>query len=155
MGCIDIGYCAYDICGMDSICGYVFMAMCMDVFMDMCLRIWVSGFVLWLCVYGYVYGCVWVCVSGYVYGYRVSILRETRFNKYRGLPLLGARFHHYRDLLSHEAHFNKFWVLLLHEAHFNKFWVLRLHEAHLDDSSNFSDFFSTKMEKFAPVCSVE
>jgi hypothetical protein len=46
------------------------------------------------------------------------------------------------------------WVLLLHEAHFNKFWDLLLREAHLDDSSNFSNFPPTKMEKFAPVCSV-
>ena len=48
--------------------------------------------------------CFWLCVYGYVYGYRVLILREARFNKYWGLPLLGAHFHHYWDLLLHEAH---------------------------------------------------
>jgi hypothetical protein len=47
------------------------------------------------------------------------------------------------------------WDLLLHEAHFSKYRDLLLYEAHLDDSSNFSNFSSTKMEKFAPVCSVE
>jgi hypothetical protein len=34
-------------------------------------------------------------------------------------------------------------------------WDLLFHEAHLNDSSNFSNFSPTKMEKFAPVCSVE
>jgi hypothetical protein len=42
---------------------------------------------------------------GYVYGYRVSILREAWFNKYRGLPLLGARFHHHWDLLASRGPF--------------------------------------------------
>ena len=69
----------------------------------------VYGQYLWLCIYSYVYGCVWVRVSGYVYGYRVSILREARFNKYWGLPFLGAYFQHHWDLLIfHETHFNKF-----------------------------------------------
>jgi hypothetical protein len=62
---------------------------CMDVFMAMAMC-------LWLCVCGYVLGYVF----GYVYGYRVSILREAWFNKYPGLPLLGARFHHHWDLLA-------------------------------------------------------
>jgi hypothetical protein len=85
MGCTDIDYCIYDICGF------------MDGF----------GFLLWLCVWICVWMClvcVWVCVwvmcLGYVYGYRVSIFREVWFNKYRGLPLLGARFHHHWDLLA-------------------------------------------------------
>jgi hypothetical protein len=68
MGCTDIDYCIYDICGL-----------------------WMVLVFFYGYVHGYVYGCVWVCVWGYVYGYRVSILREARFNKYRGLPLLGAR----------------------------------------------------------------
>jgi hypothetical protein len=50
MGCTDIDYCIYDICGLWMVLvffyGYVFMAMCMDVFMDM---------YLWLCIYGYVF----------------------------------------------------------------------------------------------------
>jgi hypothetical protein len=95
MGCTDIDYCIYDICGL-----------------------WMVLVFFYGYVHGYVYGCVWVCVWGYVYGYRVSILREAWFNKYWGLPLLGARFHHYRDLLLHEAHFHNPWVLLLHEARF-------------------------------------
>jgi hypothetical protein len=67
MGCTDIDYCIYDICGLWMVLvffyGYVFMAMCMDEFMDM---------YLWLCIYGYGYGCVyghvfmvmylWLCV---------------------------------------------------------------------------------------------
>jgi hypothetical protein len=61
----------------------------------------VYGQCLWLCIYGYVYGCrfmglygrisgcmdvfltmclwLWLCVCGYVYGYWVSILREAWF----------------------------------------------------------------------------
>jgi hypothetical protein len=105
MGCTDIDYCIYDICGF------------MDGF----------GFLLWLCAWI----CVWMCLGmclGYVYGYRVSILREAWFNKYRGLPLLGARFHHHWDLLS-RGPFHHYRVLLLHEAHFYHHWDLLLHEA--------------------------
>jgi hypothetical protein len=194
MGCTDTDFCIYDICGLWMALvyfhGYVYGHVYGCMFMDVCL--WV---------------CVWVYIYGYVYGYRVSIPREAWFNKYRGLPLLGARFHHHWDLLLHEAHFGRFWdlllhearfhkfwdlllheahfhyhwvlllheahfgrfwnlllyeahfhhhwVLLLHEAHFHYHWVLLLHEVHLDGSSNFSNFSPTKMEKFAPVCSVE
>jgi hypothetical protein len=116
--------------------------------------------VFMVCVYGFVFVgmclwmCLWICMDLFLvmcmglYGYRVLILRKARFNKYPGLPLLGARFHHHWDLLLHEAHFSKFlgltpprgpfpsnfgsysstrpalvtpWVLLLHEAHFSKF----------------------------------
>jgi hypothetical protein len=99
------------------------------------------GFLLWLCVWMYVYGlCVWVmCLGmclGYVYGYRVSILREAWFNKYRGLPLLGA-------------HFQLYWDLLLHETHFIKIWDLLLLEAQLNDSPNFSNC-SDKNGKICP-----
>ena len=115
MGCTDIEYCMYDICDLWTalmVCVYGFVSM--NVFMDLCMDVF--G-----CVSGYVYGfvrmclwlCVWICMDvflamcyGYVYGYRVLILHETRFNKYRGLPLLGARFHHHWDLLLHEAHSN-------------------------------------------------
>jgi hypothetical protein len=140
-------HCIYDTCDLWMVLvffyGYVFMAMCMDV-----------------CLWMYVWVCVWGMRLGYVYGYRVSILREAWFNKYRGLPLLGARFHHHWDLLAsrgpfhhhwdlllHEAHFiiigtysftrpisANFWDLLLHEAHFSKFWDLLLHEAHFSKS---------------------
>jgi hypothetical protein len=88
MGCTDIDYCIYDICGL-----------------------WMVLVFFYGYVHGYVYGCVWVCVwvwvmcLGYVYGYRVSILREAWFNKYRGLPLLGARFHHHWDLLASRGPF--------------------------------------------------
>ena len=41
------------------------------------------------------------------------------------------------------------------ETHFSKFWDLLLHEAHLGDSSSFSNFPPSKMENFAPVCSVK
>jgi hypothetical protein len=82
-----------------SVYGYVFMAM--DIFLDVdsrvCMDVWLC-FWMYGCVYGY--GYVFGYVFGYVYGYRVSILREAWFNKYRGLPLLGARFHHHWDLLA-------------------------------------------------------
>jgi hypothetical protein len=123
MGCTDIDYCIYDICGF------------MDGF----------GFLLWLCVWICVWMCLGMCLSmclGYVYGYRASILREAWFNKYRGLPLIGARFHHHWDLLASRGPFHHRWDLLLHEAHLN-------------DSPNFSNFSRQKMEKFAPVCSVK
>jgi hypothetical protein len=77
-----------------------------------CLWFVFMGLCLWLCVWICVYGCVWICMDVLLavcidlYGYRVLILREARFNKYRGLPLPGARFHHYWDLLLHEAHSN-------------------------------------------------
>ena len=78
---------------------FTFMVICIDMCMDVCLWICIYGFVfldlyLWLYVYGYVYLGVFGYVFGYVYGYRVSILREAWFNKYRGLPLLGALLHH-------------------------------------------------------------
>jgi hypothetical protein len=78
MGCTDIGYCIYDICGFYEWFWFSFMVMC-----------------FWLCVWMYVYGCMFGYVFGYVYGHRVSILREAWFNEYRGLPLLGARFHYH------------------------------------------------------------
>ena len=81
MGRTDIEYCMYDICDLWTalvVCVFGF------VFMDMCL---------WICVWGYVF--LAMCMD--LYGYRVLILREARFNKYRGLPLLGARFHHFWD----------------------------------------------------------
>jgi hypothetical protein len=53
---------------MDSVYGYVFMAMCMDVCLWVCMDVFLCV-CFWLCVYGY----------GYVYGYWVSILREARF----------------------------------------------------------------------------
>ena len=73
------------------------------MFMVMCI---------WVClghVFGYVFGCIWV-----------SILREARFDKHRGLPLLGARVGDFLDLLLHEAHFSNSWVLLTCEAHFHQ-----------------------------------
>jgi hypothetical protein len=144
---------------MDSVYGYVFMAMCMDVCLWLCVWMSIYGFVwmcFWMygCVFGYVFMamamCLWLCV--WILG-----LDPPRgpVHQYRGLLLLGARFHYHWDSLFHEAHFSNFWDLLLHEAHFHNPWDLLLHEVHLDDSSNFSDFSSTKMEKFAPVCSVE
>ena len=140
----------------------------------------VNGQYLWLCIYSYVYGCVyghvfmdlgfWMCL-GMCFWLSVWMCLGMCFwlcvwlsgldpprgpvQQYRGFPLFGARFHHHWDLLLHEAHFSRFWDLLLHEAHSSKSWVLLLHEAHLDDSPNFSTFSLTKMEKFAPVCSVE
>jgi hypothetical protein len=44
MGCTDIDYCIYDICGL-----------------------WMVLVFFYGYVHGYVYGCVWVCVWGYVY----------------------------------------------------------------------------------------
>jgi hypothetical protein len=103
--------------------------------------VYMTFVVLWMVLvffYGYVhgcvYGCVWVCVwgmcLGYVYGYRVSILREAWFNKYRGLPLLGARFHHHWDLLASRGLFHHRWDLLASRGPFHHYRVLLLHEAH-------------------------
>ena len=91
MGCTDIDFCIYGICDLWT----VFVVMYFWIYVRMCLWTCIYGFVfldlyLWLCVYGYVY----LGVFGYVYGYRISILCEARFNKYRGLPLLGALLHH-------------------------------------------------------------
>ena len=84
MGCIDIGYCIYDIYGLWT----VFMVMYLWLWLCICgfvygYRVYISGFVfmamcmtmcLWLLVYGFVwtyfwmYGCVfWLCVYGYGY----------------------------------------------------------------------------------------
>ena len=95
MGCTDTDFCIYGICSLWT----VFVVMYFWTYVWMCLWTCIYGFVfldlyLWLCVYGYVYLGVFGYVFGYVYGYRVSILREARFNKYRGLPLLGALLHH-------------------------------------------------------------
>jgi CDP-diglyceride synthetase len=50
MGCTDIGYCIYDICGFYGWFWFSFMVMCMDMCMD------VFGY-----VFGYVFGlCVWI-----------------------------------------------------------------------------------------------
>jgi hypothetical protein len=126
-----------------SVYGYVFMAMdiCLDVdswiCMGVCLDVWLC-FWMYGCVYGY--GYVFGYVFGYVYGYRVSILREAWFNKYRGLPLLGARFHHHWDLLSSRGPFHHHWDLLSSRGPFHHHWDLLPHEAHLNDSPNFSNF---------------
>jgi hypothetical protein len=91
---------------------------------------------------------------GYVYGYRVSILREAWFNKYRGLPLLGARFHHHWDLFASRGPFLSSLGLTrfsrpisiiigtysLLETRFYHHWDLLLRGARLDDSPNFSNF---------------
>ena len=155
---------------------------CMDVFLAMCLWlcVWMClGMCFWLCVMD-----VFLAMCMDLYGYRVLVLRMTWFNKHRGLPLLGpvsiiigtysftrpisikswvlllyeAHFDKFWDLLLHETHFSKFWDLLFHEAYFSKFWVLLFYETHFSkfwDSSNFSNFPPSKMEKFASVCSVE
>jgi hypothetical protein len=117
MGCTDIDYCIYDICGL-----------------------WMVLVFFYGYVHGCVYGCVWVCVWGYVYGYRVSILREAWFNKYRGLPLLGARFHHHWDLLASRGPFLSSLGLTPSRGPFHHHWVLLLREARLNDSPNFSNF---------------
>jgi hypothetical protein len=55
MGCTDIDYCIYDICGLWMVLvffyGYVFLAMCMDV----CLWMYV-----WVCVWGM---CLGMCMD--------------------------------------------------------------------------------------------
>jgi hypothetical protein len=160
MGCTDIDYCIFDICGL-----------------------WMVLVFFYGYVHGYVYGCVWVCVwvmcmdtgsrssarpgsiniGAYLSLGPVSIiigtysLLEARF--YHHWDLLASRgpFHHHRVLLLHEARFYHYWDLLLHEARFYHHWdllasrgpfhhyrVLLLHEAHLNDSPNFSNFSRQK-----------
>jgi hypothetical protein len=58
MGCTDIEYCIYDICGLWTVfvvCvyGFVFTAMCLDMCLWMCLD-------MYGCVSGCVYGFVWI-----------------------------------------------------------------------------------------------
>jgi hypothetical protein len=54
MGCTDIGYCIYDICGFYGWFWFSFMVMCFWL----CVWMYVYG-----CMFGYVFGvCVWVCV---------------------------------------------------------------------------------------------
>jgi hypothetical protein len=126
------------------------------------------GFLLWLCVYGYVYGCMFMDVFGYVFGYVFGVCvwvmcmdtgsrssarpGSINIGAYLSLGPVSIIIGTYSLL---EARFYHRWDLLLHEARFYHHWDLLLHEAHLNDSPNFFQFFSTKMEKFAPVCNVK
>jgi hypothetical protein len=137
--------------------GYVFMDVGLWVRMGAFLDVWLCFL---LCVYGYGYVFVAMCMG---IGSRSSARPGSiNIGAYLSLGPVSANpgtysFSKFWDLLLHEAHFSNFWDLLLREAHFypHNLWDLLLHEAHLDDSSNFSNFSPTKMEKFAPVCSVE
>jgi hypothetical protein len=140
----------------------------------------VYGQYLWLCIYGYVYGyvftdcvygcvfmglygyvsgcmdvCLWLCVYGYVYGYRVLISREAWFinvGAYLSLGPVSVIIGIYSSVRPISANIGTYSST---RPISTKPWDLLLHEAHLDDSSNFFNFSSTRMEKFAPVCSVE
>jgi hypothetical protein len=134
---------------MDSICGYVFMAMCMD----MCLWIVFMDVFLWVCMGMFL--DVWMCVYGYVYGYRVLISREAWFinvGAYLSLGPVSVIIGIYSSVRPISANIGTYSST---RPISTKPWDLLLHEAHLDDSSNFFNFSSTRMEKFAPVCSVE
>jgi hypothetical protein len=130
---------------MDSVCGYVYMAMCMD----MCL--WIVF--LWVCMDMFL--DVWMCVYGYVYGYRVLISCEAWFINVGAYLSLGpvsviiGIYSSVRPISTNIGTYSSTRPIS------TKPWDLPLHEAHLDDSSNFFNFSSTRMEKFAPVCSVE
>jgi hypothetical protein len=54
-----------------------------------------------------------------------------------------------------EARFYHRWDLLASRGPFLSSLGLTPSEAHLNDSPKFFQFFSTKMEKFAPVCNVK
>ena len=116
---------------MDSICGYVFMAMCMDVFMDMYLRVCISGFVfmamclwlyVWMCLWTCVWVCVWVCVWLCVW---LSGLDSSRgpVQQISGLTSPWGPSPPLTGLTLPRGPFQPFfWVLLLYEAHFNHFF---------------------------------
>jgi hypothetical protein len=126
MGCTDIDYCIYDICGL-----------------------WMVLVFFYGYVHGYVYGCVWVMcmdtgslsfarpgsinIGAYLSLGPVSIIIGT-------YSLLEAHFYHHWDLLASRGPFHHHRVLLLHEARFYRYWVLLLRETHLNDSPNFSNF---------------
>jgi hypothetical protein len=138
MGCTDIGYCIYDICGFYGWFWFSFMVM-----------------YFWLCVWMYVYGCVRVCfwVMCLDTGSRSSARPGSiNIGAYLSLGPVSIIIGTYSLL---EAHFHHHWDLLSSRGPFHHHWDLLLHEAHLNDSPNFLQFFSTKMEKFAPVCSVK
>ena len=123
---------------MDSICGYVFLDLCIDVFMDMYLGACISGFV-------FMAMCIWVCLGMCL---ATCMAIESRFSARPNSTNIGAYlslgpFSSINGTYSSTRPISTI------------FWVLFLHEAHLDDSSNFFDFSQQKMEKFAPVCSVE
>jgi hypothetical protein len=135
MGCADIGYCIYDICGLWMVLfffyGYVSMAMCMEVFGH---------------VFGYVFGVM--CMDT---GSRSSARPGSiNIGAYLSLGPVFIIIGTYSFL---EAHFHNLWVLLLHEVHFSKFWDLLLHEACLNDPPDFSNF-SWQKWKNLPQCAV-
>jgi hypothetical protein len=140
---------------MDSVYGYVFMAMCMDVGLWVCMDVFLDVWMcFWLCVYGYGYVFVAMCMdigsrSSARPGSSISGLTSPwgPFPLPLGLTLPRGPFQQLLGLTPPRGPFQ-------HNPFHNP-WDLLLHEAHLDDSSNFSNFSSTKMEKFAPVCSVE
>jgi hypothetical protein len=107
---------------MDSICGYVFMAMCMDmclwiVFMD--IGLWVR---MGMCL-GYVFGLyVWVPGLDLPRGLVQQIPGLTSpwgpFPPFLGLTPPRGPFPQFLGLTPPRGPFHNPWVLLLHEAHF-------------------------------------
>ena len=183
MGCTDIGYCVYGICGLWT----VFMVMCLwlcvwmclwlcvwlvflDVFMDMYLQACISG-----CVYGYVFMvmCIWLCV--WVMCLAMCMAIGSRFSARPGSINIGAYlslgpvlaiflgltpprgpFQQLLGLTPSRGPPHHHRVLLLHEAHFRNFWDLLCCEAHFSNFLRIFPFFlRRKWKKFAPVCSVE
>jgi hypothetical protein len=151
MGCTDIDYCIYDICGLwmalvyfyGYVYGHVYGCMFMDVCLWMCLGMCL-GLHLWL--------CVWVSGLDPPRGLVQQISGLTSpwgpFPSSLGLTPPRGPFRQILGLTPPRGPF------LTPPRNFG-FSQILLHEAHLDDSSNFSNFSPTKMEKFAPVCSVE
>jgi hypothetical protein len=104
MGCTDIDYCIYDICGF------------MDGF----------GFLLWLCVWICVWMCLWMYVWVCVWGMCLGMCMDTgsrssarpgsiNIGAYLSLGPVSIIIGTYSLL---EARFYHHWVLLLYEAHF-------------------------------------
>ena len=130
---------------MDSICGYVFMAMCMDVFMDMYLRVCISGFVFMaMCMDVLMDMCLGMCL-GLCLAMCMAI--GSRFFARPGSTNIGAYlslgpFSTINGTYSSTRPISTIFLGLtpLRGPLQPFFWVLLLHEAHLDVSSNFSDF---------------
>ena len=106
-----------------------------------------TGLYFWICIYGYVFMamCIWVCLGMCL---ATCMAIESRFSARPNSTNIGAYLSLGPFSTINGTYSSTRPISTI-------FWVLFLHEAHLDDSSNFSDFSQQKMEKFAPVCSVE
>jgi hypothetical protein len=158
MGCTGIDYCIYDIHGL----WLVFVVMCLWICVWMCL---------WACIYGF--GFVWASGLDPSRGLVQQILGLTSpwglLSSLLGITPPRGPFQQFLGLTPPRGPFQQIFGTYSFtrpiSAIFGTYsstrpisanlWDLLLHEAHFSKSLNFSNFPLSKMEKFAPVCSVE